>query len=293
MIWIQEWLLSGLRLSLPLIFAAYGGMLSERCGVANIALEAYLLASSFAAAATMALSHSFVLGISAGVLASVAVGLVFAFFTLKAKADQIISGTAINLLVMGLIPVLGKALFDVSGQTPTLSLDDRFLSSGPFFIFAILVVGFVVFYFQKTVLGLRALAAGENPNALRSQGVNVDWVRLKSILLGAAIASLGGIYLSMGGGSGYTRNMSAGRGFIALAALIFGRWRPLPTLFGCLLFGLADALQILLQSVPFLPGGEPLPTEFVQALPYVITLFILAGYGGKTRAPAAINQPEL
>ena len=162
MIWIQEWLLSGLRLSLPLIFAAYGGMLSERCGVANIALEAYLLASSFAAAATMALSHSFVLGISAGVLASVAVGLVFAFFTLKAKADQIISGTAINLLVMGLIPVLGKALFDVSGQTPTLSLDDRFLSSGPFFIFAILVVGFVVFYFQKTVLGLRALAAGES-----------------------------------------------------------------------------------------------------------------------------------
>jgi len=293
MIWIQEWLMSGIRLSLPLIFAAYGGMLSERSGVANISLEAYLLASSFAAATAMVLTHSFALSLSAGVGASLLVGLIFSFFTLKAKGDQIIIGMAVNLCTMGLIPVINKAVFDVSGQTPALGEADRFSGAGAFMIVGVLVVMFVSFYFSKTKLGLRVLAAGENPNALRSQGVDVGRTRLKSILLGAAIASIGGIYLSLCGGSGYTRNMSAGRGFIALAALIFGRWRPLPTLLGCLFFGLADALQILLQSVPLLPGGQTLPTQFVQALPYLVTLFILAGYGGKTKAPAAINQPTL
>ena len=170
MTWLQEWILSGVRLSLPLIFAAYGGMLSERAGVANIALEAYLLVSSFSAAAVMTLSHSFALSLSAGVAASILVGLVLCFFTLKARADQIIVGMALNLCALGIIPVMSKALFDVSGQTPSLSVADRFSSPYGFFVMAVCVVFFVVFYFDKTVLGLRALAAGENPNARAHRG---------------------------------------------------------------------------------------------------------------------------
>jgi ABC-type uncharacterized transport system permease subunit len=292
MIWFQEWLLSGLRLSLPLIFAAYGGMLSERSGIANIALEGYLLASSFGAAATMAMTHSLPLSLAMGVVAAVIVGLVFCFFTLKAKADQIITGMAVNLFVMGLLPVLSKSFFEVSGQTPSLPIDERITSVWPFAVLAVMVVIGVAFYFSRTVLGLRVWAAGENPQALRTQGVSVELTRLKSILLGAIIASIGGIYLSMGSGSGYTRNMSAGRGYIALAALIFGRWKPWPTLGGCLLFGVADALQIQLQSVPIF-GDKPLPTQFVQALPYIVTLLFLAGFVGKVQAPGAINQPTL
>jgi general nucleoside transport system permease protein len=291
--WFKEWALSGLRLSLPLIFAAYGGLLSERSGIVNIALEAYLLASSFAAASIMVLTHSFLLSLLGGILASVLVGCTLCFFTLKAKADQIIAGMAINILVTGLIPVLNKSIFDVSGNTPALEVEDRLSSRWLFMIVALIVVIFVQTLFSKTVFGLRVSAAGENPQALRTQGVSVGFTRVKAIILGAVIASIGGIYMSIGAGSGYTRNMSAGRGYIALAALIFGRWKPLTTLIGCLIFGLADALQILLQSVPLLPGGQSLPTQFVQALPYVITILFLAGAAGKVVAPKAINQPHL
>jgi ABC-type uncharacterized transport system permease subunit len=291
--WWVELLLSGLRLSLPLIFAAYGGMYSERGGIANIALEAYLLASSFTAATVMALTHSVPLSLVAAVLASVFIGCIFSFFTLKAKADQIIVGMALNLFVIGLLPVLSKALFGVSGQTPSLPIDERLTNNVPFFVLALVVAIGTAWFFKKTVMGLRVQAAGENPSALRTQGVSVEWLRFKSIVLGAAIAAIGGIYLSIGAGSGYTRNMSAGRGYIALAALIFGRWKPWPTFFGCLLFGLADALQILLQSVPLLPNDQPLPTQFVQALPYIVTLLFLAGFAGRVRAPSAINQPHL
>lgn len=293
MTWIQEWIFSGLRLSLPLIFAAFGGLLSERSGVANIALEAYLLASSFAAAATMALTHSLPLSVGAGFLASAIVGCIFSFFTLYARADQIISGMAVNILMTSLLPVLCKALFDVSGNTPGIGADERISATWIFMVLAALVFIGVQTIFAKTVFGLRITAAGENPQSLRTQGVSVMKTRFKAIVLGSLVAAIGGIYLSIGAGSGYARNMSAGRGYIALAALIFGRWKPIPTLLGCLLFGLADALQILLQSVPILPNGDSLPTQFVQALPYVITLLFLAGVAGKVVAPKAINQPDL
>src|SRR5690349_375122 len=138
--WFFGWILSGVRLSIPLIFAAYGGMLSERAGIANIALESYLLSSSFTAAAVMAVTHSFALSILAGVLASAVIGSLFSFFTLIAKADQIITGMAINLLTIGMIPVISKAAFDVSGQTPTLIATDRIVAVWPFVIAAGLTV---------------------------------------------------------------------------------------------------------------------------------------------------------
>jgi ABC-type uncharacterized transport system permease subunit len=288
--WFEGWFFSGIRLSLPLIFAAFGGLMSERAGVANIALEAYLLVSSFTAATVMTLTHSFTLSIGGAFLATVILAGIFSFFTVYAKADQIIAGMALNFFVAGLIPVLSKSIFDVSGQTPALEVSDRISSTWIFVVLAVIVVAKVQFIFKKTVFGLRITAAGENPEALRTQGVSVGFTRTTAILYGALIASFGGIFLSIGEGSGYARNMSAGRGYIALAAIIFGRWKPIPTLIGCLLFGLADALQILLQSVPILPNGEALPTQFVQALPYVVTLIVIAGLAGKVSAPKAINQ---
>lgn len=289
---IDDLMLSAIRISLPLIFAAYGGMLSEKSGVANIALEAYLLFSSFCAAAVMAATHHLPFSILCGLLGGLVVGVVFSFFTVKTKSDQIIVGMALNILATGLIPVVCKALYGTSGQTPSLVLADRVSSTTPFTITAILVFIFIYLLFKKSVFGLRLTAAGDHPPALRSQGVNVDFVRVKAILIGAAIASIGGIYLSLGSGSGYTRNMSAGRGFIALAALIFGRWKPVPTILACLFFGFFDSLQIFLQN----SGGIQIPSQFIQVLPYLLTLVLLAapfGKAGKNHAPQAINRPDL
>ncbi|MBK9293552.1 MAG: ABC transporter permease [Oligoflexia bacterium] len=289
---LDDLILSAVRISLPLIFAAYGGMLSEKSGVANIALEAYLLFSSFCAAAVMALTHNLGFSILSGLLGGVFVGIIFSFFTVKVKSDQIIAGMALNILATGLIPVLCKAFYGTSGQTPSLEIQDRISSTTPFIIAALLVFIGTFILFKKSVFGLRVTAAGDHPPALRSQGINVDFVRVKAILIGAAIASVGGIYLSLGAGSGYTRNMSAGRGFIALAALIFGRWKPIPTLLACLFFGFFDSLQIFLQT----SGTLTIPTQFVQVLPYLLTLVLLAVPTGKAQknfAPQAINRPDL
>lgn len=287
-IWIQEFGLAGIRVAVPLLFAAYGGLLSERSGIANIALEGYLLASAFSAAAVTALTQSLWLGVVAGILGAVLVACVFAFSCIEAKADQIVAGTAINLLMAGLLPVFSRALFSVSGATPALAMELRF---GQWWIFAILGLGSVVFLqfvFSKTVFGLRLSASGENPAALSTQGVDVRVTRWMAVLLGAVIASFGGIYLSMAQGSGFVRNMSAGRGFIALAALILGRWKPIPTVLACILFGYFDLLQMLLQGMKI--GETPVPNQFIQILPYLATLILLAGAGGKVIPPRAINR---
>jgi simple sugar transport system permease protein len=290
---MKEFLLSGLRMSLPLIFAAFGGMLSERSGVANIALESILLASSFAAASAVAVFHSTALGIGFGILAGVTVAVGFGLWALLFKADQIIVGMATNILIMGLLPLISYMLFNQTGQTPSLSIDQRISELWPFVVEAVAVISFTSYFFRYSRLGLRVRMAGENPHAIRTMGVSVLKTRLAALSICGAFCALGGIYMSIGVGSGYTRNMIAGRGFIALAALIFGNWRPVPTLLGCLLFGFADALQIVLQGVPILPGGGELPPHLLQALPYIITLFILVGWVGRARAPAAINQPGL
>ncbi|MCC6277162.1 MAG: ABC transporter permease [Oligoflexia bacterium] len=288
---VTEWLASGVRMAIPLLFAAYGGLLTERSGIANIALEAYLLMSSYTAAAVMAITHNLYLAISAGMLAAVLTAGIFGFLTVKVKADQIVAGMAVNILVMGILPVTSNALFSVSGQTPTLSLNERIEQTWPFVAIGILLIFVTHWMFAKTRLGLRIWAAGENPDALAAQGVLPKSVRWKAVLLGGLVTSIGGIYLSIGAGSGYTRNMSAGRGYIALAALIFGKWKPIPTAIGCLLFGLADALQMILQSVSIFADGSPLPTQFVQMIPYVLTILVLAGFVGKVSAPKSLNTP--
>jgi general nucleoside transport system permease protein len=282
--------LAGMRLAIPLIFAAYGGLFSEKSGVANIALEAYLLAGAFGAAATTAYTHSIVLGLLAGILATLLVACLFAFVCVEAKADQIVAGTAINMLVAGILPVFSRAVFGVSGATPSLSADLRFESWSSYALIALGVFVLVSVCFQSTVFGLRITAAGENPSALTTQGVKVKAIRWRAILVGAAIASLGGVYISMVQGSGFTRNMSAGRGYIALAALILGRWKPWPTLLACIFFGYADSAQMLMQGVSV--GGEPIPNQFIQILPYLVTLILLAGVGAKVQPPRAINTRD-
>src|SRR5665213_2401597 len=285
---IYDILMSTLRLSVPILFAAFGGMLSERSGIANIALEAVLLFSAFAAAAVTALSGSLLLGSGAGLFAAGLVSAAFAASCIWGRGDQIVIGTAFNLLAVGLIPVLCKALFNVTGSTPALSSALTYHQSWIFFAGTVIVLGVYSFVFGRTRHGLRILAAGENPAALLTQGVNFRRVRLLAVMEGGVIVGFGGIYLSLCQGSGFVREMSAGRGFIALAALIFGAWKPLPTFCACLFFAFTDAIQIQLQGKQI--GEWTVPNQFVQILPYVVTLLVLVVSARKISAPAAINR---
>lgn len=285
---ILDILMSTLRLSVPILFAAYGGMMSERSGIANIALEAGLLFSAFTGAAVVALTGNLWLGVMSGIFTSGLISAMFGAVCIWGRGDQIVIGTAFNLLALGLIPVVTKALFNVTGSTPALSNQLTFHQSGLFFLLAILVLGLYQYLFTSTRHGLRVLAAGENPAALLTQGVNYKWVRLRAVVEGGLVTGIGGIYLSLCQGSGYVREMSAGRGFIALAALIFGAWKPLPTFLACLFFALTDAIQIQLQGKQI--GEWTVPNQFVQIIPYVVTLIVLVISSRKISAPAAINR---
>ena len=287
---------SVLRLSVPLLFAAYGGLISERSGLANVALEGLLLVSAFAGAAITALTGNVWLGVAGGVAAGGLGGLFFGGTTLYSRADHIVMGTAFNLLVIGIIPTITRALFGVTGSTPQLSRDLRLSYDSVFFVLALAVGGIIFWSIQQTRWGLRLRAAGEEPVALTVQGVSPLRVRLMASVVAGCVVGIGGIDLSLCQGSGYIREMSGGRGFIALAALIFGGWRPLQTTLACLLFAAADAAQILLQGRSFFDWS--VPNSLVQILPYLATLALLAlrfggRLGGRARvmAPAAINRP--
>lgn len=285
---MMDLLLSTLRLSVPLLFAAFAGLMSERSGVANIALEALLLASAFAAASAAATVGDPYVGALVGIAASMLVGAGFAAVCLWGRGDQVVIGTGFNLLAAGLIPTLTKAFFGSSGSTPALEASQTLSDPWVFFVVAIAALIGLEFMFRKTRHGLRITAAGENPLSLRTLGVNEKIVRFRAIVEGSAIAGLGGVYLSLCQGSGYIRDMSAGRGFIALAALIFGAWKPLPTFIACLFFAFTDAIQIQLQGR--VVNGVTLPNQFVQIVPYVATLLVLVVSARRLAAPKAINR---
>ncbi len=287
----QDLLLSSVRLSVPLIFAAYGGLMSERSGVANIALEAYLLFSAFAAAAATSIFASLWMGILFGLLAAGLIGFIFAIVCVYGRGDQVVIGTAFNLLAVGSIPVMNKSLFGITGSTPALSLQLRFTQPLLFFGFSILIMLSLEYLFRKTRHGLRVTACGENPLALETQGVSSRKLRIRAVVEGSLIAGCGGIYLSLCQGSAYVREMAAGRGFIALAALILGGWRPFPTLLACLFFALTDAIQIQLQGKTI--GEYQIPNSLVQISPYLITLLLLIFSSRKVLAPRAINTNSI
>ncbi len=274
------------RLAVPLFFAAIGGMFSERAGVVNIALEGKMVVGAFVAAVIAYYSGSPWAGFFAGGIAGALVGAIYALSVLEFRANQIVSGTGINLLALGIAPFVCKILFDVTGSTPTLDIAQRF-SYEPLVV-AVIALGAITYWFYRTVGGLRLQIAGEHPEALAAAGGNVVLTRWLAVMMAGFMAGLGGACLSVFLSSSYSRNMTAGRGFIALAALILGKWRPVETALACLLFGFTDAIQIRLQGVEIAGFGK-VPVQFIQILPYVATLILLTGVIGKSRAPKALG----
>ena len=291
---------STIRLSTPLVLAALGGLFSERSGVINIALEGKMLAGAFTAAA---LTHAVDtrlgmgaaspwIGLLGGMIAGLFIAGIYAWACIKFKADQVVSGAAINILMLGMPGLLSGAFFLSSGSTPQIP-KDRLLPQSPVVIaFAVLTLVAVIWYVvYKTPFGLRLRSVGENPEAADAAGVSVSRIRYSGVLLAGILAGIGGAYLSIGQSSLFTRNMTAGRGFIALAALIFGKWRPVQTLLACLLFGFTEAVSIQMQGVFKLPSGDDIPVQFIQMVPYVLTIVVLAGFIGSSRPPRALGIP--
>ena len=291
---------STIRLATPLVLAALGGLFSERSGVINIALEGKMLAGAFTAAAVtyaadtrlgMGAASPWV-GLVAAMLAGLFIAAIYATSCIKFKADQVVSGAAINILMLGIPGFLSGALFLSSGSTPQIPKDHLLPQSPVVIAIAILALVAVIWYVvYKTPFGLRLRSVGENPEAADAAGVSVTNIRYSGVLIAGVLAGLGGAYLSIGQSSLFTRNMTAGRGFIALAALIFGKWRPVQTLLACLLFGFTEAVSIQMRGSFKLPSGEDIPVQFVEMVPYVLTIIVLAGFIGSSRPPRALGIP--
>jgi len=286
-----------LRVATPLVLCAMGGLFSEKSGIIDVGLEGKMLAAAFFAAAVSAVTGSAWLGVGAGILAAEALALLHGFACITHRGNQVVSGVALNILVAGLTVVLGTAWFNRGGQTPPLSSDQRL---APLFLpdagdnilvyVALAVVPLTWWLIGRTRFGLRLRAVGEMPLAVDAAGISVSWLRYRAVLLCGLFAGLAGAYLSIAQNAGFSRDMTAGQGFIALAAIIFGKWRPFPTFGACLLFGLLDAVAIRLQGVR-LPGLGEVPVQLIQALPYLLTVFLLAGFIGRAIAPRAAGVP--
>ncbi len=224
-------------------------------------------------------------------LAAAGAGLIFAVLyglcVIRLRANQIVTGMAINMLAFGLTPFMCKVLYDATGSTPQIPAADRF-KIAPVYLAWLLVLACFLWLKLLQRQGLWLSFAGEHPEALASAGVRVNRVRWSAVLLSGAFAGAGGATLSIFLSSSFSRNMTAGRGFIALAALIFGKWKPIPTAAACLLFGFAEAAQIRLQGVK-LWNDVVIPTQFIQILPYLLTICVLAGFIGRSRAPKALG----
>lgn len=280
---------STIRLSTPLILAALGGLYAERAGVINIALEGLMLAGAFTAAAVTYGTGSPWIGLLAGIAAGVAIASIHAIASIRYRADQVVTGTAINILMLSIPGFLSGALFLSSGSTPQIP-KEHLIPWTPI-VMAFMAVPITWYVLYRTPFGLRLRAVGENPEAADAAGIRVAHVRYAGVLLSGVLAAVGGAYLSIGQSSLFTRNMTSGRGFIALAALIFGKWRPVQTMVACLFFGLTEAITIRMQGVVKLPSGEDIPVQFIQMVPYVLTIVVLAGFIGHSRPPRALGRP--
>lgn len=281
-----SFLLSTLRVSTPLIFAAQAGLLSEKSGVVQIALEGFMLAGAFSGALFAHVTQSSYLGFALAFVCGSTMSLLFSLLVVKFKTDAIVAGTGFNFLMAGLIPFLSKFWFNSTGSTPSLAMEQRL--SFEITAFALMLVVAIYFLISKTRWGYWIQFAGEYPAGLTACGVSIDRVRWVSLFLCGGIAALGGASLSLFLSSSYSPMMTGGRGFIALSALILGKWRPFPTLMACLIFGAFDALQIRLQGVPI--NGIIIPVQWIQILPYLLTIILLAGFFGRSQAPAFLGR---
>lgn len=316
-LWIQFLLTldATLRVATPLILCAMAGLFSERSGIIDISLEGKMLMAAFAAGTLAALTGSAIAGLAGAILVSVMFSLIHGFACITHKGNQVISGLAINILASGLTVTLGIAIFAKGGQTPMLSREARFSSIelpfaeaagaipfiGPIYkeiisghnilvwcaLIAVWLTGFVIF---KTAFGLRLRAVGEKPEAVDTAGISVSGLRYRAVIIAGILCGIAGAYLSIAHGAGFVREMTAGKGYIALAALIFGNWRPVPALAACLMFGFLDAVAARLQGVEVPIIGQ-IPTDLILVLPYVLTVVLLAGFIGKATPPRAIGRP--
>ena len=288
-------------MAVPLLLAALGELIAERAGVINIGLEGLLLAGAFAAMAGSYFSGSTLVGILLATLCGAALAALFAFFVVRQNANQVVAGTAVNLLALGLTGVAYRAAFGVTGAALTIAGSPiapiPLLQSVPilgpsFFVqpllgyVAFLLVPCIAFGLARTVPGLRLRMVGENPAAADAQGVSVQRTRIAAVVACGVLAAAAGAYLAVAYARTFVEGMSAGRGFIALAIVIVGRYSAWGILAAALLFGLATALQFHFQAL-----GLSIPYQFFLVLPYLLTLLVLAGYVGRTRTPAALGQP--
>lgn len=296
----SDFLVASLRLSVPLAFAALGGLLSERSGVLNIGLEGMILAGAFVSAAGAFTTGNVWAGIFAALFVGAAVGLLHAILCVSLRVDQLVSGLAINLVSAGVTAFLSRVVF--SGETvqqlPRLEaialpglqhlpiLGPLLFQQDPLVYLLLLLVPLITYILFQTSLGLTLRAVGEYPRAADTAGVKVAWVRYISVMLSGCLASLGGAYLVLVHVRFFTEDMSAGKGFIALAALIFGKWHPVGTVLACLLFGGTEALQLRIQAF-----NLNIPYQFLIMLPYAIALLALVGLAGKSNPPAALGIP--
>jgi simple sugar transport system permease protein len=305
---------SSLRLATPLLLACLAGLYSERAGIFDIGLEGKMLAAAFTAGAFAAVTGSAWLGLLAGIIASCLLALLHGLASITLKGDQLISGVAINFLASGLTALVGQNWFSMGGQTPQLQGAQRFLPIewpfaetlgtvpviGPIYehlisghnilvYLALLTVPLTWWILFRTRFGLRLRAVGENPGAVDTAGVSVVRQRYAAVMICGLLCGVAGAYLSTGMAAGFVRDMTAGKGFIALAALIFAKWRPWPALWACLLFGFLEAFGIRYQGLTI--GSITLPVQFMQALPYILTVIILAGFVGKAVPPKAGGRP--
>lgn len=303
-----------LRTSTPLILAALAGMFSERSGTINLALEGMMLGGAFSAAAVAFYVGSPWVGLLAAIATTIALSLLHGFACITHKGNQVVSGMAINILMSGLTALVGIALFAQGGKTPALDKGSRFqpitfpgadaVQDVPVLglIYSELLSGhnilvYVAFFavpaawwvMYRTRFGLRLRAVGENPGAVDTAGIGVVAMRYRAVICSGVLVGMSGAYLSTAQGASFLQDMTAGKGYIALAAMVFGKWRPFPTLAACLLFGFLDAAATRLQGV-VLPGIGEVPVQLVQALPYILTVILLAGFIGRAIPPKALGR---
>lgn len=290
--------------STPLILAGIGGLFSERAGIINIGLEGLMTIGAFTAAVATIYTGSPWIGLFAAMVAGMIISLPHAVASISYKADQVISGVATNFLALGLSVYLVKRLFDGAGQTPIVAnklnavvvpwlskipvVGPTIFSALPttYIAFGIVVLSYFILY--RTPFGMRLRAVGEYPHAAESAGINVVLIRYVAVILSGLFAGLGGAGLSIAIGSEFSQNTVAGQGFIALAALIFGKWRPFGVLGAAVFFGFAVSLALTGQLIKL---TDVVPSEALNMIPYVLTILALAGFVGRADAPAAIGKP--
>lgn len=280
-----------LMYSTPLIFTALGGVLSEKSGIINIGLEGMMTIGAFAASWIAIKTGNPWIGFFAGGLAGLFLALLHALSSITFKANQVVSGMAINFLGSGLAIFFCRILFEGTSMTPPLDLDKKmplFLNQYITVYIAFLLTAIIWFIFNKTSLGLRLISAGEHPKAAATAGINLPMYQYLGVLSSGFLAGLGGGSLSIAIVSNFRPTLISGQGFIALAAMIFGKWNPGATLFACLFFGFSQALVVFIGGISSLE----ISSQILATLPYILTLIILVGFMGKTTAPSALGSSQ-